>query len=294
MKEGELGKIYSDGEIIFREGDPGDVMYVVQSGKVRITRETESGEVTIATLQEGEIFGEMSIFDRQPRSATVVASGDARVLSVDKKKLFSTINRDPTLVFKMIESMSQRIRKLDSELTRLKEDNADLLHLYVGVDETCTLILEEAKNIIAADNGSVMLLDDEGKYLTIRAAFGSEAESKVRLARGEGIAGNVLSTGREELISNVSLESRFVPGTVSIKSMLCVTLGFKGSNFGVINMSNSSDTLFTLDDLKLLHSLAVYGSLAIRNAKNFSLLRNSTNEVLGQVRQVISGEVHRT
>jgi CRP-like cAMP-binding protein len=282
MKEGELGKIYSDGEIIFREGDPGEAMYVIQSGKIRITKKTESGEVTIATLQKGEIFGEMAIFDRQPRSATVVASGDARVLSVDKKKLFSTISRDPTLVFKMIESMSQRIRKLDSELTRLKKDNADLLHLYVGVDETCKLILEEAKNIIAADNGSVMLLDNEGKYLTIRAAFGSEAESKVRLAIGEGIAGNVLRTGKEELINNVSLESRFVPGAVSIRSMLCVTLGYNGSNFGVINMSNSSDTVFTVDDLKLLHSLAVYGSLAIHNAKNFSLLRNSTDEVLRQ------------
>ena len=119
MKEGELGKIYSDGDIIFREGDIGEVMYVIQSGNVKVTKKTDSGEVLLATLENGEVFGEMALFDRQPRSATVVASGDARILSVDKKKLFSMISRDPTLVFKMLESMSQRLRRVDSELSRL-------------------------------------------------------------------------------------------------------------------------------------------------------------------------------
>ncbi len=280
MTEGELGKVYSDGDIIFREGDAGDVMYVIQSGMVKVTRKTDSGEITIATLREGEIFGEMALFDRQARSATVVASGDTRILSVDKKKLFSTISRDPTLVFKMVESMSQRIRKLDAELAKLKKENTDLLHMYVDVDETCSLILKEAGKFIAADNGSVMLLDDEGKYLTIRAGFGADSHRKVRLAEGEGIAGDVLKTGREELINDVSLDSRFVPGPVPVKSLLCVSLGYKGSRFGVINLSNSSGRLFTLEDLKLLHSLSVYGSLAIQNARNFSRLKNSTNDVL--------------
>jgi len=280
MKEGELGKIYSHGDIIFREGDVGDVMYVIQSGKVKITKKTESGEVPIATIEKGEIFGEMALFDRQPRSATAVASGDARVVSVDKKKLFSTIGRDPTLVFKMLESMSQRIRKLNSELSGLREANTALLHLHVDVDETCNLLLKEAKNIIAADNGSVMLLDDEGKYLTIRAAFGFEAEPKMRLAEGSGVAGDVLRSGREELINNVSMDSRFVPGSVSIHSLLCAPLKERNLTFGVINMSNSSDSLFTLESLKLLHSLAVYGSLAIQHAKNFALLMNRTDEVL--------------
>lgn len=280
MKEGEIGKIYSHGDVIFREGDIGDVMYVIQSGRVKLTKKTESGEITLATIEEGEIFGEMALFDRQPRSATVVASGDARVLSVDKKKLFSTISRDPTLVFKMLESMSQRIRKLDDELSRLKEENTSLLHMHVDVDETCSLILKEAKNIIAADNGSVMLLDEGGKHLTIRAAFGFEAEHKVRLAEGSGIAGDVLRTGREELVNNVSMDSRFVPGAMPINALLCAPLKHRDLNFGVINMSNSSGSLFKLEDLKLLHSLAVYGSLAIQNAKNFSRLRNRTDEVL--------------
>jgi transcriptional regulator with GAF, ATPase, and Fis domain len=280
MKEGELGKHYADGDVVFREGDVGDIMYVIQSGKIRISKKTAAGDVTIATLKTGEIFGDMALFDRQPRSATAVAAGDARVLSVDRKKLFSTISRDPTLVFKILESMSQRIRTLNGELTKLRKEHTDLLHVYINVNETCSLVLEEARKIIAADNGSVMLLDDEGKFLTIRAAFGSESEHKVKFDKGTGIAGSVLKSGNAELANNVSMDSRFVPGRASVKSLLCVGLGNKDSRIGVINMSNSSDRLFTLEDLKLLDSLAIYASLAIQNAVNFSRLTNSTAEVL--------------
>ena len=280
MKEGELGKVYASGETIFNEGSTGEVMYVIQSGKVKITKKTESGEMTIATLGEGEIFGEMAVFDRMPRSATAIALGDARVLSVDKKKLFTTINRDPTLVFKMLESMSQRIRKLDGELAKLKKEHTEMSRICVDVDETSTLILKEAKHVIPADNGSLMLIDNEGKSLVIAAAFGEEADPKVILSVGEGIAGDVLRTGRAELVNNVSLDSRFIPGGSPITSLLCAPLRCRNYNFGVINMSNHSEKPFTLDDLKMLDALALYASIAIQNAKNFSHLSDAASEVL--------------
>jgi len=126
MKDHGLGRVYSGGEIIFKEGDEGDRMYVVQSGKVQITKKTASGNISVATLEDGEIFGEMALFDRLPRSATAVAAGEARILSIDKKKLFQTISRDPTLVFKIIESMSRRIRRLDEEFSKLNKNTLDL------------------------------------------------------------------------------------------------------------------------------------------------------------------------
>jgi CRP-like cAMP-binding protein len=270
MNDSELGRLYSDGEIIFKEGDVGDALYVIQSGKVIITKRAASGELVIATLRSGEIFGEMALFDRLPRSATVRASGNARILKIDKKKLFSAIGRDPTLVFKVLESMSQRTRKLDEELIKLKKSNVDISHFFVDLDETCALILERARDIVSADNGSIMLFDDEGKSLAIRAAFGAEWDPKMRFVAGEGIAGDVLSTGRAELINNVSTDLRFKPGTASIKSMLCVPLAGKSNNLGVINMSKSSENLFTLDDLNSLRSVAIYASVAIENAQKLS------------------------
>ena len=123
MKESDfLGKVYSDGEVIFKEGSEGQVMYIIQTGKVSITKQTSSGEVVVLnTIGKGDVLGEMSLFDRMPHSATASAVGDARILTVDKRKLFKLISGDPTAVFKIIQSMSSRIRKLSDELSEYKK-----------------------------------------------------------------------------------------------------------------------------------------------------------------------------
>jgi len=280
MREDELGRVYSEGEIIFQEGDEGDRMYVVQAGKVKITKKHDTGELTIATLGPGEIFGEMAMFDRMPRSAAAVAMGEARILGIDKKKLFQSIDRDPTLVFKLIESMSSRIRSLDEEFTKLKKSKMELLQVFVNIDRTCSFVLEEAKNSVISDNGSIMLYDEREKNLVIKAAFGTVWEPRTSLGRGEGIAGDVLSTGKAELINNVLMDARFKTGSADIMSMLCVPLKGKNSPFGVINMSRSTGKLFTVEDLKLLRTVSIYASLAIENAINFTRLHDVTDEFL--------------
>jgi CRP-like cAMP-binding protein len=280
MKESELGKAYSDGDVIFQEGEEGDRMYVVQSGRVRITKKSPAGELPIAILEKGEIFGEMALFDRLPRSATATAIGDTRILGIDKQKLFQTIDRDPTLVFRLIESMSSRIRRLDEEFTQLKRKR---LGLCIDVEETCNFVIEEARNIITAENGSVMLVDQDKKFLEIKAAFGAAWDPREVLSVGEGIAGDVIHTGKAELVNNVSADPRFKKGRASITSLLCVPLKWRGSAFGVINMSYSSRKLFTIEDLKMLRSLSIYASIAIENARSCSDLMHATEGVFMHV-----------
>jgi len=130
MKHGELGRVYANDEVICKEGDAGDVMYVVQSGKVKITKQAGTGTLVLATLQSGDMFGEMALFDKLPRSATATALGDARVLGIDRKKLFLSISHDPTLVFKMLETMSARIRKLDDLLAGQSEAKVEMQKLF--------------------------------------------------------------------------------------------------------------------------------------------------------------------
>ena len=279
MKEGELGKMYASGEVIFREGDQGEVMYVIQAGKVSIVKNTPAGDLILATLDSGDIFGEMALFDKMPRSATAKATGSARVLSIDRKKLFATISRDPTLVFKMLETMSKRIRLLNEELTKLKKTKSDLVNLCCDVDEVCSMILEEARKTVQADNGSVMLVDDD-RELAIKSAFGKKSEQRMRMKAGQGIAGDVLRTGRAEMLNNVSMDERFVQGRVQLRSMLCVPLKCNDNILGVINMSNTSERLFGLDDLKALNSIALYASIAVQNAINLANLKNAAEEVL--------------
>jgi putative methionine-R-sulfoxide reductase with GAF domain len=280
MSYAELGKVYSDGEIIFKEGEKGEVMFAIQSGRVKITKRTDSGDMTIAILETGEVFGEMSLFDKLPRSANATAEGETRVLTINKKKFFSTVSRDPSLVFKILETTSMRIRKLDDEFTKLKKSKLEVLRACMNLDDTCDLILEEAKNIITTDNGSIMLLDENKKILSVKSAFGKDTGARMEFSVGEGVAGDVLKTGKAELVNNVSLDSRFIKGGTDIHSMLCVPLKENGEVFGVINLSNNAKKMFTIEDLKILHSLAKYASIAILNAQSFSKLSSAAEDIL--------------
>jgi CRP/FNR family cyclic AMP-dependent transcriptional regulator len=120
MKRSELGKIYNEGEVIIRQGDTGDFMYEILDGQVEVLQEKGGEEVRLAILEKGDFFGEMAIFEREKRSATVRAKGEVRVLTVDKKILLRRISEDPSLALRILERMSHRIREMDDELFRLR------------------------------------------------------------------------------------------------------------------------------------------------------------------------------
>jgi CRP/FNR family transcriptional regulator len=122
MASGELGKIYQDGELIICEGEEGDCMYVIQEGQVEVLiKGEEDQDIRLGVRQKGEFIGEMAIFDRDVRSATVRALGQARVLTVDKKNFMRRVHEDPSLAFRLVETMSHRIRELSDEVARLKQ-----------------------------------------------------------------------------------------------------------------------------------------------------------------------------
>jgi CRP/FNR family transcriptional regulator, cyclic AMP receptor protein len=121
METGALGKTYRDGEVIVRQGESGDCMFVIQAGQVEVIRDNEKQRgVRLAVLHETDFFGEMALFDREVRSATVRALGDAQVLTVDRKSFLRRVHEDPSLAFRILQQMSHRIRELDAELTRLQ------------------------------------------------------------------------------------------------------------------------------------------------------------------------------
>jgi len=117
---GALGKAYEDGEIILRQGELGGCMYVIQEGQVEVLLRKEEGEIRVALLNEGEFFGEMALFEPEVRSATVRAVGPVRVLTVDKRTLLARIHQDPSLAFRIVQSMSKRIRNTNEELIRTR------------------------------------------------------------------------------------------------------------------------------------------------------------------------------
>lgn len=120
IEKGALGKVYQDGEIITRQGDVGRVMYVIQKGKVDILVERDGHETLLRVAEEGEFLGEMAIFDHEVRSATLRAQGEVKVLTIDKKNFLKRIHVDPSLAFKIVQTMSQRVRELGDEVARLR------------------------------------------------------------------------------------------------------------------------------------------------------------------------------
>jgi len=120
MAKGALGKVYKNAEVIIQQGDKEDCMYVIQEGQVEVVREEVGHEVRLAIIGEGDFFGEMAIFENEVRSATVRAMGQTRVLTVDKKNFLRRVHEDPSIAYKLVQSMSHRIREMNTEITRMK------------------------------------------------------------------------------------------------------------------------------------------------------------------------------
>lgn len=120
-EESLLGRLYKDGETIVEEGMQSRTMYVIQGGKVKVVKNDNGNETVLALLGEGDIFGEMSLFDASPRSATIKAIGEARVLAIEHEGLMKRIKMDPTLALRMIKQMCQRIRDLNARLIVTKK-----------------------------------------------------------------------------------------------------------------------------------------------------------------------------
>jgi CRP/FNR family cyclic AMP-dependent transcriptional regulator len=105
--------------MIFREDDPANEMYVVKSGRVTISKKILGIMVTLAELGEGESFGEMSLLDQGPRSATAVAAGSVVAVAYDRRALKEQVRTDSDFALTMLETFSKRLRKVDHELASL-------------------------------------------------------------------------------------------------------------------------------------------------------------------------------
>jgi len=118
-------KVYAQGETLFREGDPGDFVCFICSGKVEIKKETQfkGKHVIIAVFSKGSFVGELSIIDGKPRSATVVALEDSQTLVFTRGKFESLVRDHPQIGVKLLQGiarvLSLRLRKAGDRLAAI-------------------------------------------------------------------------------------------------------------------------------------------------------------------------------
>jgi len=112
FRQAEKFRAFKQGEVIFKEGDPGHEMFVIRNGTVNI----RVGEKTVATLEQDEIFGEMTMIDRRPRSATAVAASDCELVPVDGRNFIFLVTQTPNFAMQLLQIMASRLRDMDKLL----------------------------------------------------------------------------------------------------------------------------------------------------------------------------------
>jgi len=107
---------FDNGQVLFHEGDDGDDMYIIQSGRVAIKKKVKDSDTTLAVLEKGDFFGEMAILERMPRSATaeVVEQGDLIVISGEM--FGDMIKANPEIAVRMLRKQSIRLRETNRQL----------------------------------------------------------------------------------------------------------------------------------------------------------------------------------
>jgi len=112
----KFGKSFPKGTVLFREGDLGRDMFIVQQGKVRVKKRVGSTERILAELCAGEFFGEMALLIGLDRSATVEVIEDSKLLVISPETFASLLKSDIEIALKMLKKMAARLRALDEHL----------------------------------------------------------------------------------------------------------------------------------------------------------------------------------
>lgn len=149
---------FANGTLLFRKGDSGDAMYLLESGRVRISIKDEDGdEVILADLAQGDFFGEMALIDGRQRSADARVTEDARFAVLSRSAFISFVRSNPDVALEMLGALSDRLRRTDELLRSRVSRNAN----------------EEAEaRLTMADRAADMIAEFGGSWKFIGASLG--------------------------------------------------------------------------------------------------------------------------
>ncbi len=133
-----FGSEYPRGHVLFKEGEPGREMFVIQSGKVRISKTVRDVEKTLVVLGAGEFFGEMSILNSKPRSASATVDEAAKLLVIDPKTFEAMVRGNAEIAVRMIKKLAARLQEADEQIENLllKDHNSRVVHFLCHVGKT--------------------------------------------------------------------------------------------------------------------------------------------------------------
>jgi CRP-like cAMP-binding protein len=272
-------KRLADAEQLFAEGDPGDGMYFIAEGSIRIEKATDASKAnrkTLAVLEAGDYFGEMSLIERRPRSTSTVASGAGLVLRLTPEA-FERLMRESSdtvlrLLFGMIRTSSERIRRLNASVV-VYDEIGKAIGEAKSLQQLLDVVLHQLAHASRAEWALLLLKPQFSDRLEVRAAenISLTQAHKAELAEGKGVLSLVVRSRKEQLIRNLPAEEPF---------RLCRTIGFETPSMvlapillgqdllGVIFLGHPDLARFDLNDLNLAEGVARQAAQAILNARH--------------------------
>lgn len=179
-------RTYPKGSVILFEDDPGDALYLVASGQVKVVLIGEDGrEVILSVLGEGAFFGEMALLDDEPRSAHVIAMEDSAVLALRREDFRARLRASPEVAIALLKELSRRLRRADDQIGSLV-----LLDVGGRVAELLVRLADEE----GADRITRKLT-----HATIAQMIGSSRETVSRTMRDLQDK-NLVSVTRQEIV----------------------------------------------------------------------------------------------
>jgi CRP/FNR family transcriptional regulator, cyclic AMP receptor protein len=194
-----LGKEFPPGTILFRDGERGKEMYVIQSGKVKITKEVRGKEQVLAVLGAGEFFGEMAILNNKPRSANAIVLEASKMLVIDPKTFEVMVKNNTEIAVRMIQKLAKRLEEADHQIESLmlKDSNSRVVHTLSRLAESA------GKQTAQGIRIAISMSDLAGKcgleQDQVNDIVGKIAEKKLLFIDAEGITLPSIAELREYL-----------------------------------------------------------------------------------------------
>jgi len=192
-------KSYPKGSVILFEDDPGDALFVIRSGRVKVVLLAEDGrEVILGLLGVGEHFGELSLIDDQPRSAHVIAMEESSILVLRREDFRRRVEASPNVAWALLQELSRRLRRADEKIGNL---------VLLDVPGRIARLLLDAAKECGND-----LIDKPLTHQTIAQVIGASRETVSRALR-EFQENGWVSTERRRirLLDKVALRERTQP-----------------------------------------------------------------------------------
>ena len=306
-------KSHESGTVLIDVNSTVDRVYVIGSGKVRISRFTSYGEeTTLSILGSGNLVGEFGVVDERGRSARATCLEPTVVHFLAAAQFDDILTHNVTVARNVLKEFTIRLRQandnivgqLETErshavtqldkLSRLIEASK-IVNSTLDLDKLLGLILAAAVTSTDADRGTVYLVDSIKQELWSKV-FGGENMIEIRLPIGKGIAGAVAQIGETINIPDAYSDPRFNPEVdkrsgYRTRNILCMPMKNKdGTIIGVFQLLNKKDEPFTSDDEHFIDAFSAHASIAIENARLAQEM--VANERLSAVGRMASTIIH--